>query len=514
MSNTYSGVGGSGTLEVRTIDLATDLFGIDIIEVSNLTLTVGASPNIARITTGGGGGGVTTISMGTTGLTPAAATGGVVSVAGTLVAANGGTSFSTYTAGDMIYATGATALAKLGIGADTEVLTLAGGLPTWAAPTGGIGGTIAANQVAFGTAADTIGGSANLTWDDATGKFNILQQTSGAAGLTIQIDDNGAIASPDLVLFHNSNAPLAGDDLGHIHFQGNNSAATAKSYADIYTDILDPVDTQEAGRLLFRVAAATNTGNLTDMFSIRGDGNPAVVVNDSSRPDVDFRVESGLQNSAFFIDASADTATFNVPVTAVATSITAGSTVTGGTGVIATTGGVLASAGGVTATLGNIVATAGNITTTAGSISSATTVTGGTGVVATINDVTAAGGNVVAGVNLRATLGLEVGTYTQYTGFATLVDGAPMDTDTTKFFQIGTNFTNLLIPASFPGVEITVFCDIGPATLTAAFGATIQGGAFNGIVFQAGVPGAVTLYCTGVGADWFVVGSEGVLTYV
>ena len=92
MSNTYTGTGGASGLEVRTFDLATDLFGIDIIEVSNGTLAVGSSPNIARITIGGGGGGgVTTIAFGTTGLTPAAATAGAVTVAGTLVAANGGT---------------------------------------------------------------------------------------------------------------------------------------------------------------------------------------------------------------------------------------------------------------------------------------------------------------------------------------------------------------------------------------------------------------------------------------
>ena len=174
MSNTYSGTGGASGLEVRTVNLATDLFGIDIIEVSNGTLTVGTSPNIAVITTGGGGGGgVTTIGFGTTGLTPAAATAGVVTVAGTLVAANGGTSFSTYTAGDMIYATGATALAQLGIGAAGEVLTVAGGVPTWAASTGGIGGTIADTQVAFGTAADTIGGDASLIFDVTTQTFTV-----------------------------------------------------------------------------------------------------------------------------------------------------------------------------------------------------------------------------------------------------------------------------------------------------------------------------------------------------
>ena len=144
--------------------------------------------------------------------------------------------------------------------------------------------------------------------------YTILQQTTGTAGLTIQIDDDGATASPDLKLFHNSASPVAGDDLGHIHFQGKNSAAATVSYADIYTDILDPTDTTEAGRMFFRVRTATNSGNLTDMMSIRGDSNPAIVVNDSGRADVDFRVETDNQNTAFLIDASADTATFNVDV--------------------------------------------------------------------------------------------------------------------------------------------------------------------------------------------------------
>ena len=145
--------------------------------------------------------------------------------------------------------------------------------------------------------------------------MTINQQTTGTAGLTINIDDNGATASPDIKLLHNSTSPAANDDLGHIHFQGKNSAAATLSYTDIYADILDPTDTVEAGRFNFRVRTATNGGALTDMFVIRGDNNPCVVVNDSSRSDVDFRVETNSQTSAFFMDASADTATFNVPLT-------------------------------------------------------------------------------------------------------------------------------------------------------------------------------------------------------
>ena len=80
-----------------------------------------------------GGNGVTTFSGGTTGLTPNTATSGAITLAGTLVAANGGTSFSTYTTGDVIYASATNTLSKLGVGTTGQILTVAGGVPTWAA---------------------------------------------------------------------------------------------------------------------------------------------------------------------------------------------------------------------------------------------------------------------------------------------------------------------------------------------------------------------------------------------
>lgn len=56
------------------------------------------------------GAAVSTFSGGTTGLTPAAATSGAVTLGGTLVVANGGTGFSTIGAGNIPYATAANTL--------------------------------------------------------------------------------------------------------------------------------------------------------------------------------------------------------------------------------------------------------------------------------------------------------------------------------------------------------------------------------------------------------------------
>lgn len=70
---------------------------------------------------------VSSFSAGTTGLTPATATTGAVTLAGTLVAANGGTGQSSYTVGDILYASTTTALSKLA-GVATGNALISGGV--------------------------------------------------------------------------------------------------------------------------------------------------------------------------------------------------------------------------------------------------------------------------------------------------------------------------------------------------------------------------------------------------
>ena len=55
---------------------------------------------------------VSTISFGTTGLTPSTATSGAVTVAGTLVVGNGGTGLTTITAGRILFGAGTSAILR------------------------------------------------------------------------------------------------------------------------------------------------------------------------------------------------------------------------------------------------------------------------------------------------------------------------------------------------------------------------------------------------------------------
>lgn len=48
----------------------------------------------------------------------------------------GGTGLNSYTLGDLIYASGATTLSKIAIGTTGQVLTVVGGVPTWATNSG------------------------------------------------------------------------------------------------------------------------------------------------------------------------------------------------------------------------------------------------------------------------------------------------------------------------------------------------------------------------------------------
>ena len=69
--------------------------------------------------------------------------------AGVIGAEYGGTSFASYTVGDMIYASGATTLSKLGIGTNGYVMTSNGSAPTWTAQ----------STLSVGSATNLLGGS-------------------------------------------------------------------------------------------------------------------------------------------------------------------------------------------------------------------------------------------------------------------------------------------------------------------------------------------------------------------
>ena len=132
------------------------------------------------------------------------------------------------------------------------VLTFADGTTqATAAGSGGIGGTIADTQVAFGTAADTIGGDANFTY--ATGTGTLLLGAANAGFLTVgtgttptgsrAVEFQTSTASNNIALFKNTggtqsviqfedtgtaNAPIIGSNANDLILETQNAAGTIK----------------------------------------------------------------------------------------------------------------------------------------------------------------------------------------------------------------------------------------------------------------------------------------------
>lgn len=97
--------------------------------------------------------GVTSFSAGTTGFTPSTGTTGAVTLSGTLGVANGGTNLTSYTAGDLLYASGTTAISKLGIGTTNYVLTAGASAPQYVAQsTLSVGSATTATNLSGGAA--------------------------------------------------------------------------------------------------------------------------------------------------------------------------------------------------------------------------------------------------------------------------------------------------------------------------------------------------------------------------
>jgi hypothetical protein len=139
-------------------------------------------------------GGVTSFQTSLSGLTPNTSSTGAITLAGTLGATSGGTSQSTYTTGDILYASASNTLSKLAIGGTTGyVLTVsAGGLPVWS-PAAASGVT----TISFGST----GLTPNTATSGAVTVAGTLAVANGGTGVTSSTGSGNTVlsTSPTLV---------------------------------------------------------------------------------------------------------------------------------------------------------------------------------------------------------------------------------------------------------------------------------------------------------------------------
>jgi len=216
-SSTYQPILVSGT-SIKTIN-STSLLGSGDISVEP-TITAGTSAQYWRgdkswqtldksavglgsventaLSTWAGSTNITTLGTVTTGTWSATAIG----------ATKGGTGLTSYATGDLLYASAANTLSKLAVGTNGHVLTLAAGVPTWAAPSGGWGltgnagtvygtnfiGTTDNTNLLFKTNNIARMGIANYVWmgNNTSGAYPL---EIGTAYNTISLEATGALRS-------------------------------------------------------------------------------------------------------------------------------------------------------------------------------------------------------------------------------------------------------------------------------------------------------------------------------
>jgi hypothetical protein len=136
--------------------------------------------------------GVITFQTSLSGLSPSVATGGIVSLTGTLGETSGGTNQTTYATGDILYASGVNTLTKLSAGVTGQTLKISvSGVPEWAtnAPTvtsfvtdlSGLTPTIASAGAV--TLSGTLGTTSGGTGLNGYTTGDMLGTTSGGTGL-------------------------------------------------------------------------------------------------------------------------------------------------------------------------------------------------------------------------------------------------------------------------------------------------------------------------------------------
>ncbi|HEX7455951.1 MAG TPA: hypothetical protein VF303_00595, partial [Candidatus Nanoarchaeia archaeon] len=132
----------------------------------------------------------------------------------------GGTGQTTYTAGDILYATGATSLTKLGVGAPTQVLTVSGGgLPSWQVAPGGEWTAGANATYLTNTAADLAIGGTNEV--DAAFGVNVASNTvyigdgtlAANTIVTFKADTGGSLDTGNLIYNTSDQFQFSGGDV-------------------------------------------------------------------------------------------------------------------------------------------------------------------------------------------------------------------------------------------------------------------------------------------------------------
>jgi hypothetical protein len=238
--------------------------------VNPLGIISSATWNATAITPQYGGTGASTLTgyvygNGTSTMT-ASTTIPTTALTGVLETTNGGTGLSTYTAGDIVYYSAGTALTKLGIGSNGQVLTSNGSAPVW--------GTV--SSIAVTTfSAGTTGFTPSTATSGAVTLSGTLATTNGGTGLTGFTAANNAIYSTSSSALTAGTLPVAAGGTGitsltlnRVPYGNGTSALQSSANLTFNGTTLTTTDITDSSLTAGRVTYAGVGGNLVDSSSL------------------------------------------------------------------------------------------------------------------------------------------------------------------------------------------------------------------------------------------------------
>lgn len=228
--------------------------------------------------------------------------GGLLSSEAALNPARGGTGISSYTAGDVLYASAATVFTKLGIGAANTVLASTGTAPNWTSIVGAnisASADIARSKLAAGTANSVL-------INDASGTMSSEATLAVSRGGT-----NASSWTAGSVIFAGAGGTSLAQDNSHLFWDDANNflgIGTSAPAVDLHikTASVGPVIIQSsnsASNIRFQDAATSNTpsiGCVGDDIRIKTGGSATTRLSVSDNGTSSFSTDVGIGVSPSF----------------------------------------------------------------------------------------------------------------------------------------------------------------------------------------------------------------------